>query len=260
MKKIKLLHSNLDQIVDSLEKFSSTELESFFGGGSGTFEDPYTWEEYCALDSIPDGCWYTYMGHTYQSAGDTDIYNGSSYNGSSYNPSYTPSYDTDPSFSGYNPSDSDGCKRRCDEMLDSTGTVSAGSGSKIEMTGNKNGAAGNATNKATTGIYIIDDNLSKQRPIIVGVDRNGENHPKRNNGVTDHFVVIKGRGVDSEGNIYYTFYDPATSNVNYGTNPNNRLYLDPTTNKLTGNFTYETKKSGKVTVNYTVSEVRPNRE
>ena len=46
MKKIKLLHSNLDQIVDSLEKFNSTELESICGGGSGTYEDPYTWTEY----------------------------------------------------------------------------------------------------------------------------------------------------------------------------------------------------------------------
>jgi len=47
-------------------------------------------------------------------------------------------------------------------------------------------------------------------------------------GITDHFVVITGRGKDDQGRTFYSFQDPGTKFKERGgdVNPNNRFYAD----------------------------------
>lgn len=55
--------------MSNMSQIPSKELSSYIGGGSGTFNDPYTWDEYCALDSIGD-CYYVWGGVTMHSLGE----------------------------------------------------------------------------------------------------------------------------------------------------------------------------------------------
>lgn len=101
-------------------------------------------------------------------------------------------------------------------------------------------------------IECIDKHLNANRPIIVGVDY----LPKQgvNEGTTDHFVVITGRGYDSEvGKYYYTFMDNATSNVEKGCSDTNRFYYTEGNNLSGKSKIFE--GTGKI---FTVSQVRPN--
>lgn len=101
-------------------------------------------------------------------------------------------------------------------------------------------------------VECINKHLNANRPIIVGVDY----LPKQgvNEGTTDHFVVITGRGFDSKENkYYYTFMDNATSDVNKGCNDANRLYYTEGNNLSGKSKVFEgTKRT------FTVSQVRPN--
>ena len=101
-------------------------------------------------------------------------------------------------------------------------------------------------------IKCIDKHLNANRPIIVGVDY----LPKQdvNEGTTDHFVVITGRGFDSDaGKYYYTFMDNATSYADKGCSDTNRFYYTEG-NNLSGKSVLIQDKD----VTYTVSQVRPN--
>lgn len=75
-----------------------------------------------------------------------------------------------------------------------------------------------------------------------------------NEGTTDHFVVIMGRGYDPLLRLpYYTFMENATASVESGCSDFNRFYYT-TGNDLSGTSEYITEY-GK---NYTVTQVRPN--
>lgn len=102
-------------------------------------------------------------------------------------------------------------------------------------------------------IECIDKHLNANRPIIVGVHYI-PNYGK-NEGTTDHFVVVTGRGYDSEvGKYYYTFMDNATSSVENGCSDTNRFYYTE------GNdFSGKTAAHGEnKLILYNVSQVRPN--
>lgn len=101
-------------------------------------------------------------------------------------------------------------------------------------------------------VECIDKHLNANRPIIVGVDY----LPKQdvNEGTTDHFVVITGRGFDSDaGKYYYTFMDNATSYVDKGCSDTNRFYYTEG-NNLSG----KSKVFEGTDKTFTVSQVRPN--
>ena len=75
-----------------------------------------------------------------------------------------------------------------------------------------------------------------------------------NEGATDHFVVIAGRGYDSaKGMNYYTYYEVGTSHSSIGcSETNNRFYYDPSVPTL-----YDEK--GVVRKErYDITQVRPN--
>ena len=65
----KISFSNLEDIMSNMSQIPPKELSSYIGGGSGTLYDPYTWDEYCALDSIGD-CYYVWGGVTMHSLGE----------------------------------------------------------------------------------------------------------------------------------------------------------------------------------------------
>ncbi len=110
----------------------------------------------------------------------------------------------------------------------------------------------------------LDSQLDQGLPVMVGVDRkDGSKNP---DGVTDHFVVVTGRGVDDEGRVFYTFHDPAARKAANGSdaNPNNRFFVDQRTGALyrDGTDGNQSKLGGKDNPNYRqryeVSEVRQN--
>lgn len=101
-------------------------------------------------------------------------------------------------------------------------------------------------------VECIDKHLNANRPIIVGVHyipNYGVNE-----GTTDHFVVITGRGFDSkEGKYYYTFMDNASANADKGCSDTNRFYYTEGNNLSGKSKVFEGSKR-----TFTVSQVRPN--
>ena len=100
----------------------------------------------------------------------------------------------------------------------------------------------------------IDRQLDAGRPVVVGVNHpNGSN--KNADGVTDHWLVVTGRGTDAQGRTYYTFHDPGTR-VGQDTNPRNRLYVDAQSGRL---YRPEGQGGGIQAMRYDMTAVRTNR-
>ena len=103
----------------------------------------------------------------------------------------------------------------------------------------------------------IDRHLAANRPIIVGTHHTFNYGV--NEGTTDHFVVITGRGYDSEQQkYYYTYMETGREESAAGCNTKeNRFYYDEKTQTLTDDLTYRTDKDGNHK-SLTVTQVRPN--
>ena len=103
-------------------------------------------------------------------------------------------------------------------------------------------------------IECIDRHLNNDKPIIAGVNYD---IGFANSDGTDHFIVITGRGYDSQlGQYYYTFMDCGTSIVDHGCNTNvNRLYYY---NDFLPTFEGNSLGTGNGEVNLSVTHVRPN--
>ncbi|WNG60365.1 hypothetical protein F0U59_40890 [Archangium gephyra] len=86
--------------------------------------------------------------------------------------------------------------------------------------------------RAQEGRNYIDSQLDAGRPVVVGVSHRDDDYNADD--LTDHFVVITGRGVDEQGRTYYNFHDPGTRHTQIGTdtNPNNRFYVDDSTGMM----------------------------
>jgi hypothetical protein len=230
---------------------------SGYGTGSGiiTQDQFFNWQGdwpggyvegmgYVPPDTIIYGGSGYYNGSGYND--DSGYYGGSGYSGNSSN-LYTISPVLSASdFSGYQTSDSAGCQRRCVEML-ACADVSM-DGSRINMVSDVNGRAGNALSTANQGIDAINAALENGDPIIVGVDYKKGNY---NGGFEDHFIVIVGRTVSSDGSVQYLYFDPRTGDQSIGTSSDNILTLTAD-GKLTGTFPGSQN-------NYTVTSVRTNK-
>lgn len=100
----------------------------------------------------------------------------------------------------------------------------------------------------------IDACLDKHRPVIVGVSCVAVASERVNEGITDHFVTISGRGLDDAGRLFYEFRDPGAGGAT------GRLYVDPDSGKLykPGATAGNTPYVGQMA--YEVSQVRTWRD
>lgn len=80
--------------------------------------------------------------------------------------------------------------------------------------------------RASEMLDTIDSELENGRPVIAGVSYRKQNGREYNEGITDHFVLVSGRGYDEAG-TFYTFQDPAGGGTH-------KLRLDPGTGRLSG--------------------------
>lgn len=76
----------------------------------------------------------------------------------------------------------------------------------------------------------IDAQLQAGRPVAVGVSHQGTKDTGNGDPVTDHFVLITGRGTAAQGRQYYSYNDPAVMDAGQGRN--NRFYVDPGSGNL----------------------------
>ena len=80
--------------------------------------------------------------------------------------------------------------------------------------------------KAQQGIAYIDAELEAGRPVAVGVSFYG-GYTGNADDITDHFVLLDGRGADDEGR-YFTYLEVGTTKKEVGTDPTaNRFYVQP---------------------------------
>lgn len=77
-------------------------------------------------------------------------------------------------------------------------------------------------------IKKINQELDKNYPVIAGTTYFKQIEELYNEGITDHFILITGRGYDEDG-LYFLFNDPADGGKDY------KLRLDPYTGKLSAN-------------------------
>lgn len=101
--------------------------------------------------------------------------------------------------------------------------------------------------QAARGREYIDKCLDRGLPAVVGVSY-AHSHPEYNEGVTDHFVTIDGRGHDESGRAFYTYKDPGAAGRA------GRLYVDGHSEQL---FREGTSTTGYVEdLDYQVTQVR----
>lgn len=152
-------------------------------------------------------------------------------------------------FSGFQSSDKTGCLKRCREMI---GTHLKKTVEIPMVMNNGQGRAGDSTSNYHKGINLIQEQLRKNKPVILGVDYQ---EGVINEGITDHFIVVVSSGfkvVDGRSVRVYYYMDPITKNEEYGTSPENYLYEKD--GKLIG--VYRHHRSRPNGLNYTVTQVR----
>lgn len=141
------------------------------------------------------------------------------------------------------------CARTCVLILkNSKLSPSAGSSTGLFQVAIENSkhTAVNATDSFQSGLNYLDKELASGHPVMIGVDHKlGYGF---NEGMTDHFIVVVGRGCEN-GKIYYNFYDVGTRHQDKGASEDNKLYV--TDGFLRGRTAY----NGST---YTMTQVRRN--
>jgi hypothetical protein len=129
----------------------------------------------------------------------------------------------------------------------------------INNTDCRDGVNSNATLKGNAIIQKAKEKLKQQTPLMAGVFYKHD-MPKKEiispintslddkKSASNHFVVIKGYGIEDDGREYFVFYDPA-SEIGGG-NPNNKMYFDYTENQIKGRRVGDSQKS------YILTEIR----
>lgn len=82
------------------------------------------------------------------------------------------------------------------------------------------------TNRARN---YMDSELAKGRPVVAGFSLFDSNYNRDK--ITDHFILVTGKGVDRNG-TYYTTTDPLGKDAKQATS--RRMYVDSVTGNLTG--------------------------
>ena len=142
---------------------------------------------------------------------------------------------------------SKGCYQTCRYMLSQAGFTPgsrADSAYLLKMNVSRengfNKSIGGLTENFASSISELDNSLLSGVPVVVGVNNNTKNHrwtnKKPDGGVspTDHFVVIIGKSITSDGKVAYRFFDPARYSASKGTSPSN-LLIQEDGGQFTGN-------------------------
>ena len=151
------------------------------------------------------------------------------------------------------------CLDLCKTILKKYGLNSFGSSSNVyqlmhEVGGTIKYYGDNPKDNYKKAIECIDNHLNNGRPIIVGV-----NHTlgkTLNEGATDHFVVIYGKGYDSTFDCnYYAYYEVGKSGIEgcYDDKKNRFLYIDGDNPMFYDEVS--NRNDGK---RFDVTQVRPN--
>ena len=90
----------------------------------------------------------------------------------------------------------------------------------MAKTENGRGELSGYTADFKAGLRYIDACLDRRRPVVIGVSHSESDGNARLDGITDHFVLITGRGRDQDGRVFYTFNDPANGSSSA------RFYVD----------------------------------
>ncbi|MBI4821618.1 MAG: peptidoglycan-binding protein [Deltaproteobacteria bacterium] len=123
------------------------------------------------------------------------------------------------------------CYRAVRAMMGRAGApIAPNTGNRIQVaTGeDSHGRVRTTPERTREARQYIDQQLDSGRPVAVGVSHKNANYNA--DGVTDHFVMITGRGTDERGRTYYNYHDPATTNSEAG--KNNRFYVNPQNGNL----------------------------
>jgi hypothetical protein len=142
----------------------------------------------------------------------------------------------------------DACKRASDTMLRQAGqNASTYDGGAIRVASGEdgNGVALVNPGELARGIEYLDSQLAQGKGVVVGLSYNTSQI--NTDGITDHFVVITGKGVDDEGREFYTYHDPWAKTAEEGAN--HRFYVDAETGNL-----YD---PNGLLGSYTMTNVRP---
>ncbi|MBL6448232.1 hypothetical protein JMN32_18100 [Fulvivirga sp. 29W222] len=122
------------------------------------------------------------------------------------------------------------CFDAANKMLGFTGATAEGAASKIQTFVEESGKGGEFTKQAALGIKYIDGQLRQGKAVFVAVDKVEEGKVQRNEGTSDHFIIIMGKAKDDDG-WYYKYFEPGTSYMKRtGVSSDNKLYI--TNNKV----------------------------
>lgn len=88
-------------------------------------------------------------------------------------------------------------------------------------------------NQAARGREYIDRCLDQGLPVVVGVSYS-HRHPEYNEGLTDHFLTVDGRGYEADGRAFYTYKDPGAAGRS------GKLYVDKSQEQLFKEGDYQT--------------------
>ena len=164
-------------------------------------------------------------------------------------------------FAGYGMNGKTDCLVLCKTICDNYNVFNYGSSANVfklmhEVNGVLQHYGSNVAQNYKNAIDCIDRHLEAGRPIIVGVNHTINYKGGINEGTTDHFVVIYGRGHDPEtGRYYYNYYEVGKGNIMYGYNDSaNRFIYDPSDPP---SF-YDPESNRRDQTRYDVIQVRPN--
>lgn len=162
-------------------------------------------------------------------------------------------------FAGYGMNGKTDCLVLCKTICDNYNIFNYGSSANVfklmhEVNGVLQHYGSNVAQNYKNAIDCIDRHLEAGRPIIVGV--NYFIGKGINDKTTDHFVVIYGRGYDSDtGYYYYNYYEVARSNVTLGYDDlSNRFIYEPSEPP----YFYDPESNRRDRKRYDVIQVRPN--
>ncbi len=149
------------------------------------------------------------------------------------------------------------CLTVCKNIMSKMGQTSFGSSAKVIYLARENDAHkklvhyGDPTKNYQNAIKCIDRHLDNDKSIIVGVNHSFKKDI--NDGTIDHFVLITGRGYDTEQKAYYYIYVETGSNKpETSHNPEgNRFYYDEGKQMFVDTSALNNRS-------YTITEIRPN--